>query len=130
MKALSVKQPWASLIMSGRKTLEIRGVAIKYRGPLAICSSQLPDKAAVARLDCSGPLGVFLGLVEVVGCRPFAVEDERLALCGVDPQRKLFAWELQCPRKLATPPPIKGALGLFDLESHLRDADRYIGQLL
>jgi hypothetical protein len=129
MKALSVKQPWASLIMSGRKTLEIRGVAIKYRGPLAICSSQLPDKEAVARLDCSGPLGVFLGTVEVVGCRPFTVADERQALCGVDPTRKLFAWELADPQKLRIPPPVKGALGLYDLENHLVDAEHYLRQL-
>jgi hypothetical protein len=130
VKALSVKQPWASLIMSGRKTLEIRGVAIKYRGPLAICSSQVPDKAAVARLDCTGPLGAFLGTVQVVGCRPFTNPlDQELALVGLDPARKLFAWELFDPQKLRIPPPIKGALGLFDLERHLADPEHYLKQL-
>lgn len=130
MKALSVKQPWASLIMAGRKTLEIRGVAIKYRGTLAICSSQLPDKGAMARLDCSGPLGAFLGTVEVVGCRPFTDPgDQLLALCGLDPARKLFAWELANPRKLAQPPAVKGALGLYELDKHLVDPGHYLAQL-
>ncbi len=36
MKALSLHQPWASLIAEGMKTIETRPWATKYRGPLAI----------------------------------------------------------------------------------------------
>jgi hypothetical protein len=129
VKALSVKQPWASLIMSGRKTLEIRGVRTRYRGTLAICSSRRADKAAENRLDCSGPLGVFLGTVQLVGCRPFTVADESKALCGIDPARDLYAWELAHPEKLRIPPLVKGALGLWDLDRRLVDAEHYLAQL-
>jgi hypothetical protein len=40
MKALSLWQPWASLIALGVKTIETRGWATKYRGPLAIHAAQ------------------------------------------------------------------------------------------
>ncbi len=36
MKALSLHQPWASLIAEGVKTIETRSRATRYRGPLAI----------------------------------------------------------------------------------------------
>ncbi len=36
MRALSLHQPWASLIAEGVKTIETRSWATKYRGPLAI----------------------------------------------------------------------------------------------
>lgn len=36
MKALTLHQPWASLIAVGVKTIETRSWATKYRGPLAI----------------------------------------------------------------------------------------------
>ncbi len=36
MKALTVRQPWASLIAAGVKTIETRSWSTKYRGPLAI----------------------------------------------------------------------------------------------
>lgn len=129
MKALSVKQPFASLIMSGRKPLEIRGVPTKYRGTLAICSSRTADKAAVARLDCSGPMGVFLGTVQLVGCRVFTRADEPKALVTCDPARQRYAWELSDPQKLRIPPLVKGALGLWDLDRRLVDAEHYLVQL-
>lgn len=36
MKAITIWQPWASLIMLGKKTIETRSWATSYRGPLAI----------------------------------------------------------------------------------------------
>lgn len=39
MKALSLWQPWATLIAIGAKQWETRGWRTAYRGPLAICST-------------------------------------------------------------------------------------------
>lgn len=36
MKALTVRQPWASLIALGVKTIETRSWSTRYRGPLAV----------------------------------------------------------------------------------------------
>lgn len=40
MKAISLWQPWASLIMTGAKTFETRHWATSYRGPLVICAAK------------------------------------------------------------------------------------------
>lgn len=40
MKALSLHEPWASLVKEGRKTIETRSWQTRYRGPLAIHASQ------------------------------------------------------------------------------------------
>lgn len=40
MKALSLWQPWASLVAVGAKTVETRSWSTDYRGPLAIHSTQ------------------------------------------------------------------------------------------
>src|SRR5262245_40463040 len=44
--ALSVRQPWAELIMSGRKTIEVRSWAAEYRGVLWIHTGVNVDAAA------------------------------------------------------------------------------------
>lgn len=41
--ALSVKQPWAALVVSGRKTIEIRSWGTRFRGPVLIHASKIPD---------------------------------------------------------------------------------------
>ena len=40
MNAISLWEPWASLMMLGAKTIETRSWATKYRGPLLICAAQ------------------------------------------------------------------------------------------
>ncbi len=102
MKALSVRAPWAGLIASGTKTLEIRSRRTHHRGELLICESR--GGGAVA-------------IVEVIGCRPF-VEADDSASGGVWSQhpetRTHWAWELRLVRRV-TSGPIKGRLGLYDV---------------
>ena len=56
MKTLTVRQPWASLIAAGVKTIETRSWSTKYRGPLAIHAglSFHPFHDAHARLVSAG----------------------------------------------------------------------------
>jgi len=42
MKALTIRQPWASLIAAGVKTIETRSWSTSYRGPLAIHAGKHP----------------------------------------------------------------------------------------
>lgn len=42
MRALTIRQPWATLIARGAKTIETRSWSTKYRGPLAIHAGQSP----------------------------------------------------------------------------------------
>ncbi|OPA76641.1 2-oxoglutarate dehydrogenase E1 [Paenibacillus selenitireducens] len=46
MKALTIHQPWATLIALREKAFETRGWATKYRGPLAIHAGQKIDREA------------------------------------------------------------------------------------
>lgn len=53
--ALTLHQPWASLIAEGHKTVETRGWSTPYRGPLAIHAG----KKAAMLCDAPGPWKMF-----------------------------------------------------------------------
>lgn len=122
MKALSIKQPYASLILAGRKTLEIRSWTTMTRGTIAVCSAKAPDKAGELRMDCTGPLGMWLGWVDLVNVFPF---EPHMAPEACIPFRAgLYAWELKNPVRLQLDlaRPVKGQLGFFDLDTALKKA--------
>ncbi|HLI72169.1 MAG TPA: ASCH domain-containing protein [Ktedonobacteraceae bacterium] len=54
MKALSLIQPWATLVAIGAKRIETRSWTTNYRGPLAIHASRRLSPAE-ARLCCTVP---------------------------------------------------------------------------
>ena len=56
MKALTVRQPHAQLILLGEKTLELRSWRTHYRGPLLICAGARPD------YELAYPVGVTLAI--------------------------------------------------------------------
>jgi hypothetical protein len=103
MKALSVQQPWASLIASGRKTIETRKWKTDYRGDLLIVSSKRP------KIE---PAGCALAIVRLVNCRPMTPEDEAASCCSLYPGA--YAWELGSVRAIE-PFPVKGRLGLYEV---------------
>ena len=113
MKALSIRQPDAGMIASGEKTIETRLWATSYRGDLLICSSKKP-------VD-EGPAGVALCIVRLVDCRPMekreredmCSSDEIAACCEWYPGA--YAWILVDIRPIK-PFPVRGQLGLFDVE--------------
>lgn len=51
MKALTLHQPWASLIALGVKTIETRSWSTKYRGPLAIHAGKRCEVGKVGHFD-------------------------------------------------------------------------------
>lgn len=68
MKALSLWQPWASLIADGRKKVETRSWNMLYRGPLAIHASKRVEKDACEDFGYDWrtiPRGSILCIVEV-----------------------------------------------------------------
>lgn len=50
IRTLSVRQPWATLIIRGLKTIENRSWATPYRGTLAIHASKAPNDPSVLDL--------------------------------------------------------------------------------
>jgi hypothetical protein len=109
MKAISLKQPWANLVASGKKTIETRKWATKYRGDLVVCSSKSP------KIE---PFGRALCVVELYDVRPMTKEDEEKACIKLYPGA--YSWLLR-NRRLITPPiPVKGSLGIFNLKLQLK----------
>ena len=70
MKVLTIKQPWATLIMQGDKRFEFRSWQTKYRGDLLIHAGKGIDKEAMKRLakyiPKDMPSGKILGKVILV----------------------------------------------------------------
>lgn len=84
MRALTLWQPWASLVASGAKTIETRSWSTRYRGPLAIHAAKEPYRGAWsgdllrALEDLCGienypralPLGAVVAICELVDVVP------------------------------------------------------------
>lgn len=91
MKIISIRQPWAALIITGGTDVETGAIELKdienrtwattYRGPVLIHASQRPDNITPAeiekrfgvRLMSDQKLGGVVGVVDLVDCvRPHA----------------------------------------------------------
>lgn len=140
MKAITIKQPWATLIALGEKKFETRSWKTKYRGPLAIHAGKSVDKEACEEMWIKDvlaehgikswkqlPTGVILATTELKEC--YAVElnfcndavllKEGPTLNGLEVKfgyydEGRFAWELAKLNTLFEPIPAKGQLSLWN----------------
>lgn len=136
MKALSLTQPWASLVACGAKQIETRSWETLYRGPLLIHASKgFPRwaretaeeddfrNALSGLLPSQLPLGALLCRVELVGCVR-TTEVDKLRVAGIIPKVQeitfgdysegRFAWGLKLVERFTDVIPAKGALGLWN----------------
>jgi len=120
LKALTIRQPWAELILRGRKPFELRSWRTKYRGPLVIHAAAKVD-AWDARQFGLDPekltTGAFVGFAILSDVRPYTRADARLlkkrrAGYGWFPGN--LSWVLKSPRRIA-PLKAKGQLSLFNI---------------
>lgn len=139
MKALSLTQPWATLVVTGAKRIETRGWETFYNGPLLIHASkgfpadavalcrQEPFRSALLEAGINGPgdlpRGAIIGAVRLMGCeriRGYVVSvggalipppEPELSFGDYTPGR--YAWVLRDGMRLAEPVPCRGALGLW-----------------
>ena len=109
MKAISVRQPWASMIAQGNKTIETRTWQTRYRGDLLIVSSKRPIFPGL-------PSGKALCLAQLYDCRPMMAEDEPAARCKSYPGA--WAWKLRNIRPVE-PFAVRGTLGLYEVDDSL-----------
>lgn len=77
MKIISVKQPWASLIVNGLKDIENRDWRTHHRGPVLIHASSRQDPEATdaelrrrfgVGIPKHLPKGGVIGIVDIVDC--------------------------------------------------------------
>ncbi len=123
IKALSFRQPWAELVLQGRKTLDLRTWSTRYRGPLAVYASQTVEKEHCFEYGLDpGALtaGAVIGIVDLIDVVELdeatyaSRAAEHLGVRHFRPPR--FGWELANPRTLAEPAPARGRLLLFEVE--------------
>src|SRR5574344_705037 len=129
MKALSVKQPWALLIVNGVKDIENRTRKTNYRGRILIHASGKPDKielemsgqATVQEMQMFSVLnkveenelfGCVIGSVEIVDC----VKNNP----SVWAEKNVWNWVLTNPVLFKKPiRNIKGKLGLWEASDEI-----------
>lgn len=123
MKALTIREPWASLIINGYKKYEFRSWKTKYRGKILIHAGLNIEKDMLIRfkdynIECIR--GAIIGEAELVDC--ILVDDEfNNKLREIDPlvygrsnHTETYAWKLEKVIKYDKPIFCKGKLGLWD----------------
>lgn len=116
--AISVRQPWASLIVHGLKSVEVRTWPTAYKGQLLIHASKKLDEGAMLRFPIEDPpRGCLIGTVELVEVEKLTKHrwNELAAQhLNMGPYTSgLYAWHLNKPRPVALPVPYSGVRGLF-----------------
>jgi hypothetical protein len=124
--AISIRQPWAELILSGRKTIELRSWDTEYRGLLWLHTGKHFDTALDDRFELKNlPRGAFVGQVELLNISPVDRERwDRWRPSHLDSGRYqpgMFAWMLVTPERLSRPVPAPGHLKLFSIELDLAE---------
>ena len=128
MKALTLTQPWATLVALGYKQIETRSWTTKYRGKLYIHAAKgfprdakefASEEAALGRIPKRIPLGAIVATARLVDVRK--TEEVSLEISGLE--RRLgdyypgrYAWLLEDIEPQPEPIPWRGALGLFNIE--------------
>jgi ASCH domain-containing protein len=96
--ALTIRQPWAAMIMTGEKAVEYRSWATSYRGTLFIHAGLALDRDAP---QWEGPPLVFGAVLGHV------------ILFRITGTEGAWEWHLRAPRPFTEPVPCPGRLGLW-----------------
>lgn len=126
MKAITIKQPFASLIAEGYKVYEFRTWKTKYRGEILIHAGKGIDKEAMKRfeyLNLDYPIGKIIAKANLVDC--VEINDEmKEKLKEMDPivykgainhtgEKNEYGFKLENVEKIDGKE-VKGALSLWE----------------
>lgn len=125
MKVITIKQPWASLIVNGYKKYEFRSWKTNYRGELYIHAGKGIDKEGMKRvesLNLKYPKSRIIGKVIIEDCIELnekannEINSKNEIVYGKDINRKGYAWVLKESELLNIEKEINGKLGLWNIE--------------
>ena len=123
MKVLTIKQPWASLIVYGYKKYEFRSWKTNYRGKILIHAGLSLEKENGERFkdySLEYTLGAIIGEAELVDCilvnKSFNDELRKIdrIVYGKSNHIEKYAWKLINVKKYDKPIYVKGKLGLWN----------------
>ena len=122
MDALLIRKEWLDLILTGRKTWEIRGNATKKRGQIALIESGSGTVVGTCKLvDVCGPLDVreLRANASKAGFEPLDIQEP--------PYRSTYAWVLRSARRLPQPVPYAHPAGAVIWVKLSRQVSRHLG---
>lgn len=125
LKALSCKQPWASMLLESEKCIETRPRNTNFRGVFVLHASKKPDNESMQFYGKSGlPNGMLLGLLNLVNVIKYEDSDSWIAdkikhKCYWTPEQQEFPkyGYLINPGiiKFKNPIPYSGNLGFWNI---------------
>ena len=115
---ISLRQPWAELILSGKKTMELRSWTTDYRGLLWLHTGLKSDPELERAFGLVNLFkGGYVGSVVLSMVIPLDRDDWELYrpnhLDLGDYQQGYYGWLLESPRRFTIPIPAPGKLGLY-----------------
>jgi len=123
LKCLSVSQPFANLIISGKKTIELRKWNTNFRGEFLIHAPVKIRTEDCKRLKIKQQLitGAIVGKVNLDDVKKYNTstevkKDQKFHLASKNFQNKQFGFILKNPKPFRISIPWKGKLGFFEVE--------------
>ena len=123
MKCLSVSQPFADLIISGKKTIELRNWNTNFRGEFLIHAPIKIRTEDCKRLKITKKLvtGAIIGKADLYDVKKYnsskeIKKDKKFHFASKKFQDKTFGFKIKNVKPLRIPIPWKGQLGFFDVE--------------
>lgn len=123
MKCLSVAQPFADLIVEGKKTIELRDWNTKYRGEFLIHSPKKIRIEDCIRLGMKKEfvIGSIIGKAELFDVKNYKNKtelrnDSKLHFAKIKFEGKKYGFLLKNAKKFRLPIPYKGQLGFFNVD--------------
>jgi hypothetical protein len=119
MKVLSLKQPYAELILQGKKKIELRKWNTHFRGEFLIHASKVPHWDSMRQFGFKElPCGFIVGKAELVEVKEYKdaedfKKDKDLHLASEDWGG--FGFVLRNPQRIK-PIPAKGSLNFWNFE--------------
>ena len=130
MKCLSVSQPFADLIISGKKTIELRTWNTNFRGEFLVHAPIKIRTEDCKRLKITKQLktGVIVGKAEIYDVKSYKntneiKKDQIFHFAAKNFQKKTYGFLLKNAKALRVPIPWKGQLGFFEVDLQKQSDD-------
>ena len=121
MKCLSVCQPFAELIVQGKKTIELRKWNTKFRGEFLVHAAKniLIEDCKRMKISSSITTGAIIGKVKLTDVKKYESDkelksDKKKHHSLSDITKNKYGFILESPKKLRVPIPYSGKLNFFE----------------
>ena len=121
MKCLSVCQPFADLIIQGKKTIELRKWNTKFRGEFLVHAAKniLIEDCKRMKISSSITTGAIIGKVKLTDVKKYESDkelksDKKKHYSSSDITKNKYGFILENPKKLRVPIPYSGKLNFFE----------------